>query len=900
MTLSRGSEVPRVRRREGPNKEPLELLLEGGDGQGVRAVRSLVRFFRILAADVAGLEEQAACLDGEQVQEEFVREGRRRVVEGLEGLLRHYLSWYLGGRSFLYVDPPTRDVTDSWRRVAEELADVALPGPGESCLSIVGRLVSALEDHSDLHPATIALWRARWVYALRGPVAGEDAFRRILERLPPASTQAGAGVGGVDLVRRRAVEGVAEALMDRGFARLAGAWLNEHAELVRRGTRLRRLAVWARLVCGDVAGARRAEVHVEAWKGRLPDALVELRLRRPIALPLLSGAEGSERARGTWPPNAELEVLHRGDLGAIAMVVFKLDAGRGALPHRAEVAPTLCGCLDAWLAERAMTPFDQGSREQTLLATAAPVISHREEGYTLCGAIGPENSMATLLEPLLDTAGEVTGWVYLEFEHHLVPSAERRRALARVAERELESARAPSGARAHEMTRRMDQGPITRSFEELVLRTGMKLARRRWWGLEREGEDLVLVAGGGEGLPAPLDNHRGQALVLRRALKAGGPVTFDGPDPKLSLHPAAGSGIAVPLGPRGEAFGLLLVESSRRKDFAGGVGERVVQCAEEWGSAVHLAQMIRWYQERFGTELHLPVQSGDFRAFARRVARVGRSSQVAVIAGPGGAGKSAMARWLHYEGTSRAGRVHVMPASLAEPEGLRSRLEGEAGHTLLIEGVEELSQAAQVTLAAHLEERRGLEAAGPRLVVTSLRSLTEIANEGALRRDLVGRLDRLCLFVPPLSDRREEIEGLVRHLLEKQAEGGRAPAIEEGALAILWRQPWKGGVRELENFVCKLSNEALDRDIIDTDLVKSVAEESRFELQSRIPSRHPRKMDLFAALVSTQTQSGRANKTGAARYLGWDPDTLVARMKDLRIGEEGFAELHRPWTAPGS
>lgn len=107
-------------------------------------------------------------------------------------------------------------------------------------------------------------------------------------------------------------------------------------------------------------------------------------------------------------------------------------------------------------------------------------------------------------------------------------------------------------------------------------------------------------------------------------------------------------------------------------------------------------------------------------------------------------------------------------------------------------------------------------------------------------------------------------------------------------------------MRELENFVCKLSNEALDLDLIDADLVSRVAEESRFELQSRIPSRHPRKVDLLAALVSTQTQGGRANKTAAARYLGWDPDTLVARMKDLRIEEEDFSEMHRPWTSPGA
>ncbi|MCH2105138.1 MAG: hypothetical protein MK291_00690 [Planctomycetes bacterium] len=854
-----------------------------------------MRFFRILAADVAGLEEQAECLDGDQVQAEFDREGRRRVIEGLESLLRHHLRWHLEGRSFLHIEAPNLPVSDAWRRVTEELEGVALPSPGEPCLSIVGRLLGALEDHSGLSHAMTSLWRARWVYALRGPVAGEEALRRTLERLPSGTSQ----LDGVDLVRRRAVEGVAEALLDRGSARLAGAWLSEHAELVRRGARLRRLAVWTRLVCGEVAGARRAQAHLAPWRGRLPDALVELRERRPSALSLLSGMSGGERSGESWPPLQADELIHRGDQGAIAMVLFRLEPGRGAHPHRVEVAPTLCGDLDAWLAERAMTPFDQGSSEQELLATAAPVISHREEGRALRGAIGTQRSMALSLEPLFDGLGEVTGWLYLEFEHHLVPSMERRSSLARAAERELERARELCVGHAQEMTQRVEDGPLARSFEELVQRTGMKLARRRWWGLERDGEELVLVAGGGEGLPAPLDNHRGQALVLRRALAAGGPVSYDEPDPKLSLHPAAGSGIAVPLGPRGEAFGLLLVESSRRKDFSGGVGERVVKTAKEWGSAVHIAQMVRWYEERFGTELHLPVRSADFRSFAERVARVGRSSEVAVISGPSGAGKSALARWLHYESGAREGRVHVMPGSLVEPDGLRARLMGDADHTLLLEGVEELSAAAQVTLASHLEERGGAGPRGPRLIVTALRPLAEVAEEGVLRRDLVGRLDRLNLFVPPLSDRREEIEELARHLLKRNAGGGRSPMLDEEALALLWRQPWAGGVRELENFLCKLSNESMDLDLIDADFVSRVASESRFELRPRLPSRHPRRVDLLAALVTTQTQGGRANKTGAARCLGWDPDTLVARMRELHIEEEGFAELHRPWTSSG-
>ena len=55
------------------------------------------------------------------------------------------------------------------------------------------------------------------------------------------------------------------------------------------------------------------------------------------------------------------------------------------------------------------------------------------------------------------------------------------------------------------------------------------------------------------------------------------------------------------------------------------------------------------------------------------------------------------------------------------------------------------------------------------------------------------------------------------------------------------------------------------------------------ELLRRMPSRHPRREDVAAALAVTRRDSGRANKTRAAAYLGWDPDTLVARMGDLGV-----------------
>jgi DNA-binding NtrC family response regulator len=58
-------------------------------------------------------------------------------------------------------------------------------------------------------------------------------------------------------------------------------------------------------------------------------------------------------------------------------------------------------------------------------------------------------------------------------------------------------------------------------------------------------------------------------------------------------------------------------------------------------------------------------------------------------------------------------------------------------------------------------------------------------------------------------------------------------------------------------------------------------------LLEKLASRRPRRRDLVQALLTTLKHSGGLNKRRAALYLGWDPDTLVARMKEAHIdGEE--------------
>ena len=75
--------------------------------------------------------------------------------------------------------------------------------------------------------------------------------------------------------------------------------------------------------------------------------------------------------------------------------------------------------------------------------------------------------------------------------------------------------------------------------------------------------------------------------------------------------------------------------------------------------------------------------------------------------------------------------------------------------------------------------------------------------EGSFRHDLYFRLNEVCIWVPPLSARKEDIPLLVRHFVQKHGGFGAGEAVDISGdeLARLIDQPWRGNVRELESTV---------------------------------------------------------------------------------------------------
>ncbi len=883
----------------------LELLLPGADARALRRAREVTQFLRLLCDDARRSGAPSVGLDLERARGVLDDHGRDALERALSDLLRHHLAAVRCVDAFVWAGEPEIDAAQAWRDVEIARGDFAglpeLPAPGESASVVGERILAALEARTSEPQAR--LWRARWTHATQGSRAAEAMHRELLA----TARRPRPGV----LVQRAAIAGVAECLLERGAVREARAWLGEHALQLSVDPRLRRLFAWTRLALEDIAGARAALHGLRPWSGPIPEMLQDLREAQPEWLPCLAGR--ADVGTHVLPVAAHAEVAHaprdaaaasRADCGASVFCVLVFHSGVGAEPLAIDVAPALGARRDDWLAEHQGAHAVAGEREQRLVARAIPIVEHAASGRALAGALGGTSTRALAVAPILDDEGDAVGWVHAEFEHHLVPARRRLAAWAADWRRLAIEARSRGGnVRAQlgdEVPRpRLLPGALTTVFQGLVDELGLKTILRRWSGYSVDPNEPVLAAQGGDGQGfGDFALARGRGLA--RALATGGRIEFDEPDERLAVHVRAASGVVLPLRFDGRICGLLAVESSRRRDFAGVDLDAWSARADHAALALRTAQFRAWHRERFGFEPWYEPARDDFRAFARRVVRAANLRGAVTIAGAAGVGKMVVARWVHFESNRRAGPFVVQRAADAIDAADWSRLLARAeGGTLVLDDVDALDGASQGRLARELEVSDE-SAHTLRIVAIQADSSAEVRPSGGtatsgLRADLALRLRRLVLCVPCLADRREEIPGLATALLQRFAadEEVRCPQLADDAHALLWRQPWASNVRELENLAYQIVA-ACPGQTVTADDVLRVAGESGLELLRRIPTRRPRREDLGMALRTTCTAGSRSNKTRAALYLGWDPDTLVARLQDAGLSDQVVDRA--PWS----
>jgi DNA-binding NtrC family response regulator len=223
------------------------------------------------------------------------------------------------------------------------------------------------------------------------------------------------------------------------------------------------------------------------------------------------------------------------------------------------------------------------------------------------------------------------------------------------------------------------------------------------------------------------------------------------------------------------------------------------------------------------------AESDSMKAIFDTVRQVADAKATVLISGESGVGKEVVAKSLH-ELSCRARGPFVAVSCAALPETLLEselfgyekgaftgaaaskpgRFELAHGGTLFLDEIGEVPLTIQVKLLRVLQERE-VERLGSgkptrvdvRLIAATNRDLRQAVEDGTFRLDLLYRLQVVEIEIPPLRERKADIEPLARHFLAKYCRENERPPLElsNDAVKLLLRYAWPGNVRELENFM---------------------------------------------------------------------------------------------------
>lgn len=306
--------------------------------------------------------------------------------------------------------------------------------------------------------------------------------------------------------------------------------------------------------------------------------------------------------------------------------------------------------------------------------------------------------------------------------------------------------------------------------------------------------------------------------------------------------------------------------------------------------------------------------SPPMQALRKQIGRLARSQAPVYISGESGTGKELVARQIHDQGP-RSERPFVpvncgaIPSELMESEFFGHRkgsfsgavedkpglFQAADGGTLFLDEVADLPLAMQVKLLRAIQEKAIRSVGGQAEVIVDVRVLCathkDLAHEvqaGRFRQDLYYRLNVIELRVPPLRERREDIDAIAQAVLTRLAiSAASLPArLAPDAQATLRQYRFPGNVRELENML-ERAYTLCENDVIHADDLRltdtgSSREEAEHDL-AQVDNLEDYLENIERTLILQALEETRWNRTAAAQRLNMSFRSMRYRLKKLGL-----------------
>ncbi|MBN2529319.1 MAG: sigma 54-interacting transcriptional regulator [Deltaproteobacteria bacterium] len=270
-------------------------------------------------------------------------------------------------------------------------------------------------------------------------------------------------------------------------------------------------------------------------------------------------------------------------------------------------------------------------------------------------------------------------------------------------------------------------------------------------------------------------------------------------------------------------------------------GTRVKEAFLVPGAVIHAGTVKMQFEPIYSSPLYhtddvqsfgsLIATSSSMRSIMGMLGKVAQVGTTVLLQGETGTGKSALAKAIHEESTRRERPFVVFDCASVPPSLIESELFGAEkgaftgahtfrpgaceraqGGTLFVDEVEELPLELQAKLLRALDEREIRRLGGTQaikldfqIIAASKQDLAEAVEEGKFRQDLYYRIAVVCIAVPPLRNRKQDIPVLCDHFFKLGKHRRKFRTLSMDAQQQLMDYSWPGNLRELRNVLERLA-----------------------------------------------------------------------------------------------
>ena len=304
-------------------------------------------------------------------------------------------------------------------------------------------------------------------------------------------------------------------------------------------------------------------------------------------------------------------------------------------------------------------------------------------------------------------------------------------------------------------------------------------------------------------------------------------------------------------------------------------------------------------------------KSPAFESLLRSARIVAATDVTVLIKGETGTGKEVLATAIQQT-SSRINKPFVILNCAALPEGIiESELFGHKkgaftgatsnklgifqtaeGGTLFLDEVNSLPLAMQAKLLRFLETGECFAVGdikpyqvNTRIIAATNADLNQQIDLGKFRQDLFFRLNVVPLELPPLKERKEDIDALIKHFLShfSTMHNLRQPKFSKPAIKKLQGYQWPGNIRELRNLCERLSillaGRTIEAENLPREFSTCSSSHSIIEGAFKLPTLGLKLEKLEADLIHQALTRTNGNRSKSARLLGISRDTLLYRIQ---------------------